>query len=145
MKKILIYAGSVDGFKGTDFHRCCDNKGPTLTIIKATSKRIFGGYTSVNWDSTTSGYKSDSNAYLFSVDNDSKHVVTDASRAIVCNSSYGPIFGSGNDICIHNNSNTRTDNYSSPNAYSSINNGSGKSVLTNNSDGYFQVEEIEVY
>jgi hypothetical protein len=75
VKKTLIYAGSVNGFKATDFHRCCDNQGPTLTIIKATDNKIFGGYTSANWDSSGS-YKSDSNAYLFSVDTSQKYPVT---------------------------------------------------------------------
>lgn len=30
----LLYRASRDGWKGADFHRTCDNKGATLTIIK---------------------------------------------------------------------------------------------------------------
>ncbi len=31
----LLYRGSRDGFGTKDFHLKCDNKSPTLTIIKA--------------------------------------------------------------------------------------------------------------
>ena len=48
----LLYRGSRDGFKASDFHRLCDNKGETLVIIKSTDNYIFGGYTSINWEST---------------------------------------------------------------------------------------------
>jgi hypothetical protein len=111
VKKTLIYAGSVNGFKATDFHRCCDNQGPTLTIIKATDNKIFGGYTSLNWESSGGyNYKSDSNAYLFSVDTSQKYPVTQPSSAIFCYSGYGPTFGS-HDIHISDNSNTNSGSY----------------------------------
>ena len=41
----LLYRGSLHGFKGSDFHSKCDNNPKTLTIIKATTGNIFGGYT----------------------------------------------------------------------------------------------------
>ena len=34
---------------GEAFHKCCDDKGPTLTIIKCTNGCIFGGYTTQSW------------------------------------------------------------------------------------------------
>jgi hypothetical protein len=30
----LLYRASRDGFSASDFHKACDNKGPTLVIIK---------------------------------------------------------------------------------------------------------------
>ena len=54
----MIYKATVDGFKGSDFHRKCDNKGKTLTLIKTTKGYIFGGFTSESWGGN-SGYKSD--------------------------------------------------------------------------------------
>ena len=45
----LLYQGSRDGFEASDFHRCCDNKGPYLVVVKAThSNCIFGGYSAVS-------------------------------------------------------------------------------------------------
>jgi len=46
----LLYRGSTDGKRPADFHRCCDNKGPTLVLIKS-GEYIFGGYTSKSWES----------------------------------------------------------------------------------------------
>jgi hypothetical protein len=34
----------VDGWKYTDFHRCCDWKGWTLSIVETTDGFIFGGF-----------------------------------------------------------------------------------------------------
>ena len=44
----VLYRASTDGDTPDDFHRCCDNKGPTLVLIKS-GEYIFGGYTSQSW------------------------------------------------------------------------------------------------
>ena len=46
----LLHRASTDGNTAADFHRCCDNKGPTLVLIKS-REYIFGGYTSKSWES----------------------------------------------------------------------------------------------
>ena len=46
----LLFRASSDGKTPADFHRCCDNKGPTLVVIKS-GEYIFGGYTSQSWES----------------------------------------------------------------------------------------------
>ena len=46
----LLYRASTDGSSPKDFHRCCNNKGPTLVLIKS-GEYIFGGYTSKSWES----------------------------------------------------------------------------------------------
>ena len=43
----LIYKASRDGFRASDFHRCCDNKGETVSVIHTTGGYLFGGYTDV--------------------------------------------------------------------------------------------------
>ena len=43
------WRASVDGWAASTFHGRCDNKGPTVTIIRVGGKYIFGGYTSVSW------------------------------------------------------------------------------------------------
>ena len=47
----LIYRASEHDYTASSFHEYCENKGPTLTIIKSSEGWIFGGYTSVNWSS----------------------------------------------------------------------------------------------
>ena len=45
----LIYRASEHGYKGKSFHEYCDNKGPTLIVIKSSGGWIFGGYTTQSW------------------------------------------------------------------------------------------------
>ena len=46
----LLFRARIDGKTAADFHRCCDNKGPTLIVIQS-GGNIFGGYTSKSWAS----------------------------------------------------------------------------------------------
>ena len=113
----LIYRASRDGFAATDFHAKCDSRPMTLTIIKTTDGFVFGAYTAVAWDST-SGYKADPDAFIFSLINPNSDLqlirVTAAENnyAIYCKAGFGPTFGGGHDIKIWNNSNTTTESYS---------------------------------
>ena len=45
----LLYRASRDGWTASNFHSCCDSKGPTVTVIKS-ANYIFGGYTDRSWD-----------------------------------------------------------------------------------------------
>ncbi len=72
----LIYKGSKNGFKSSDFHSKCDDKPNTLVIIKSKNGNVFGGYTEKSWsniDSMSSMYehidKLDSSAFIFSLIN----------------------------------------------------------------------------
>ena len=64
----LIYRGTQDGFNAKKFHELCDNKGATLSIIKARTGKRFGGFTKLSWDSSNSYKMNDPAAFLFSVD-----------------------------------------------------------------------------
>ena len=44
----LCYRASSHGWGSENFHRNCDNKGPTVTIVKVGSY-IFGGYSDKPW------------------------------------------------------------------------------------------------
>jgi hypothetical protein len=63
----LLYRGSRDGFKASDFHSKCDGPSPTVTVILTTKNFIFGGFTSIAWDSSNS-FKGDNSqqSFLFS-------------------------------------------------------------------------------
>jgi hypothetical protein len=45
-----LYIAKRDGWSSTDFHRCVDNKGPTLVVCRAANGVVFGGYTSTSWE-----------------------------------------------------------------------------------------------
>ena len=45
----LLYRGSRDGFAAECFHSRCDNKGPTVTIVKS-GNNVFGGFTEQSWN-----------------------------------------------------------------------------------------------
>ena len=46
----LLYRATINGKTPQDFHRCCDDKGPTLVVVQS-GQYICGGYTSKTWQS----------------------------------------------------------------------------------------------
>ena len=52
----LIYRASEHGYTTQSFHECCDDKGPTLVIIKSSGGWIFGGYTTQLWSGNSIYY-----------------------------------------------------------------------------------------
>jgi len=145
----LLYRATRDGFGGRDFHSRCDGRANTLTILKAKqSSYIFGGFTAVSWDSS-SDYKSDPNAFIFSLTNKENKPVkmkVDTERheyAIRCYSECGPIFG-GHDIRIYNNGKSCSDLgdcYSHPQYAEGTK--EANSFLAGSRN--FQLDEIEIY
>ena len=100
-----LYDDATDGRTLAKFYEKVANKGWTLTIVKAENKRIFGGFTTAEWEpvaySADGIYKTDPHAFLFSVYNVSdvsKHPITGADKkAIYCGSVSGKqiMFGNG--------------------------------------------------
>ena len=45
----LIYSSSEHEYRAKSFHEYCDDKGPTLIVIKSSGGWIFGGYTTRSW------------------------------------------------------------------------------------------------
>ncbi len=150
---ILLYRATRDGFTSQAFHSKCDGKGKTITIIKSNLDYVFGGYASSVWNSSTS-YINDPNAFIFSlrragVSCKEKFTVKSTEHALCGNSSYGPIFGGGNDICICNQSNTNSGNscnfghsYNLPDGYTY--GGNARDFLAGNYNQWKTIE-IEVY
>ena len=46
----LLYRASEHEYSGKSFHKCCDDKGPTLIVIKSSEGWIFGGYATQSWE-----------------------------------------------------------------------------------------------
>ena len=51
LKLNLIYKATRDGYKASDFHSKCDNKGSTISVIKSEYGKTFGVYTNLSWNS----------------------------------------------------------------------------------------------
>jgi hypothetical protein len=151
-KWALLYRGTRDGFGSNDFHSRCDGHSNTLTILKAKeSKFIFGGFTTVEWD-ISSEYKSDPNAFIFSLTNkENQPVIMKVNpnryhNAIACDSGCGPIFG--NDIVIENNANTTMNSFSGLGLafpHPQYAQGTEEAVSFLAGTFKFQLDEIEVY
>jgi len=60
----LLFRASKKGFASTAFHAKCDNKAPTLTVVKAKSGNVFGGFTTVPWGMSNT-YRFDKHAFIF--------------------------------------------------------------------------------
>ena len=100
-KSKLLYRGSRDGFDAAKFHQLCDNKVPTITLIKSVKGLIFGGYSSIDWASNVNNYKSAPGSFLFSLNKKTKHeIYQNQHHAIYLHNDYGPRIGGGHDIYI---------------------------------------------
>ena len=155
----LLYRGTRDGFGSSDFHSKCDGHPNTLTLLKAKqSAFIFGGFTSVKWESCGHArkWKADSSAFLFSLTNREntpckiKIDPSQSHKAIYCNTECGPSFGGGCDIRVGDKANEamgkqcfsrlgRTYKHSNY-AYGTS---EAKTFLAGSHE--FKLEEIEVY
>ena len=105
----LIYKASINGFNASSFHSKCNGiLNGTLTLVSTNNySNIFGGYTKADWSG--SGYKADSDAFLFSLvnafNNSFKMPINSIFTwgAITARTDYGPIFGICRDFYINNN------------------------------------------
>ena len=84
-----------------NFHSRCDNIPNTLVLIKSAGNRRFGGFTSTQWSSSSSGeFKDDPNAFLFSLDKQKIYSYKKDGKAIYNRKDLGPSFGNGLTIWI---------------------------------------------
>jgi hypothetical protein len=66
----LLWRGSRDSFTAKEFHRRCEGRANTLTLIADTDGNVFGGFTPVKWESGNK-YKGDDSlrSFLFTLRN----------------------------------------------------------------------------
>ncbi|KAG9300488.1 hypothetical protein G9A89_010114 [Geosiphon pyriformis] len=93
----LLLRGSRDGFSPNDFHRLCDNKGATVTVIKVKGTgQLIGGYNPESWHSRGELIDGEGN-FIFSL-GDGKAQNAKLSKLIskngpFCHKEFGPQFG----------------------------------------------------
>ena len=102
----LIFRMSRDGSNCSDFHRCCDNMGPTLLLFKTDKNYRFGAYTPLNWVTPPSGEVNDPNdnvTFLFSLNKMKKFTKIPGQNGQTARSQkeYGPLLGYGTDLGIN--------------------------------------------
>ena len=99
-----IFIMNKNGSSSKDFHKYCDNNGPTLTLIKTINNKIFGGFTPLDWDiSGVDKIDENNQTFIFSLNSMKKYdMINKDKSAICCNREYGPSFGAS-DFCILSN------------------------------------------
>ena len=136
----LLFKLSKDGYNGSDFHRCCDNKGETLLLFETDKNYKFGAYTPLNWVTPASGEVNDPNdnkTFLFSLNQMKKFTKIQGKSPITPRSQkeYGPLLGGGTDLGINKDMRTGWCN--------------NNTFLTNceltNGESSFKVKEIEIF
>ena len=95
MKFELIFQMSKNGTNCEEFHKKCDNKGPTIVLIQTTNNNIFGGFTPLSWKNSGDKIFDKSNqTFIFSLDLQKKYnLVNGTKAAIKCSNEFGPNFG----------------------------------------------------
>jgi BTB/POZ domain-containing protein KCTD9 len=111
----LVYRATTDGFTSDAFHSKCDNKPNLVSIIRNNLNYVFGGYTSVAWN-TELGWITDTEAFIFSLrrngesKNDKFMILHNGLNAFYASSGYHLWHGS--DIVIIDSSNTSFSSFS---------------------------------
>ena len=61
-----IFRATRDGWTTGDFHRLCDNRGPTLCLLQTNKDYMSAGFTSIAW-STNNTNVEDASAMVFAL------------------------------------------------------------------------------
>ena len=93
----LLFKMSENGTNSIDFHKYCDNKGPSLTLVKTTKNKIFGGFTPLSWNTEGKHIEDINNqTFIFSLNLKKKfNMIKKNEVGIYCSKDYGPRFGAG--------------------------------------------------
>ncbi|KAK8803250.1 hypothetical protein WA158_000944 [Blastocystis sp. Blastoise] len=152
----LLYCGTRDHFNINTFHKNCDNRGKTVTLIKYTNKdgyvNLFGGYTSLSWNGSD-GIVEDPESIVFQLQSvyctsPRCFINENLSHSIGHYSNIGPFFSKW--FAIPEGCHERECVYTSYCSEFHTESCSCKSILTDiprNKDGFalFHIDEIEVF
>lgn len=150
----LLYKTSRDGGTPQTFHNMCDNKGPTVTIFYNTDNNVYGGYTSLCWDSSDMWYK-DESSFLFqlycnriwkpNMFTTSEVSLRKTTTNVLLMSTYGPTF---EDLPSFNTQiEKKPDQYkmSTTNLFSGRFYNTGSEDMKSITNGHNNVTDLEVY
>ncbi|WAR29829.1 IFI44-like protein [Mya arenaria] len=147
----LIYNITRVECSAQEFHRTCDNQGPTVTVLYNPEGSVYGGYAGISWQSN-GGYMEDESAFIFQLMYSGKLVLNtfrpkDASKALRFQAQDGPCFGCPDLLTFTGDVAMSVEGYFCLNGRVSLNNYfKDKSVPnTNINNGHMKTAEIEVY
>ena len=124
------------------FHQFCDNKGPTLVIVKTKNNNIFGGFIPLNWRNEGRYICDESNqTFIFSLNLMKKYDMINKSKAIFCDQ-RGPCFG---DQDFDLGFNMKKGISCASDGHSFLSNNNLELTGGKGSYEYFETEEFEVF
>ena len=140
----LLFKMSENGTNSEDFNKHCDNKGPTLTLVKTTKNKIFGGFTPLNWNIEGKEIKDLNNqTFIFSLNLKKKYnKLKKNDYDICCFKNYGPKFGNS-DFRLNENM-KKGITYANKNCNFFSDNNLELTERKGESDN-FETEELEVF
>ena len=141
----LIYRASRDGADANSYHKMCDGKTNTISVVQTIKGNKFGGYTETLIENGNLAYK-DPNSFIFSLN---KHKIYENlnkdGNVIRHYKGYGPYFVGGfitfDSQFYNNNNNFVYDRTSSSNFFSN----NEKEYEINNGEQFFTIRELEVF
>ena len=144
VKLKLIFKMSENGSKSQDFHKYCDNKGPTVIIVKTTKNKIFGGFTPLNWQVFGEIINDSSNqTFIFSLNLNKKYdMINKGGKGIYCIGTSGPNFGASD---FRLNSDMKRGTTYANNCCNFLSNNNLELTGGKGESESFEVEEFEVY
>ena len=144
----LLYRCSRDGDDKAIFHQKCDGISNTIVIAESESNKLFGGFTTQQWDQSNKT-KNDDNAFLFQLNKFEIHYIIKGKGGIYCGEGLGPTFGSYERFCLclqdvgkSLEGSNREDSYSEKD-YSFENKNKQNYILEGNCS--FKLKDYEVY
>ena len=142
LKFDLIFKASINGDTSEIFHKICDGKGPTLTIVKGKNGHIFGGYLTVPFSSDRKSH-SDDKAFLFSLTNKKKFNIIEVDHAVHhYDKGWGPYIGYKDscDLAIKSECLSNKKSKCDPTSYDFK-----RVELIGTNEKCFEVEDYEIY
>jgi hypothetical protein len=141
----LLYKATTNGWNVTNFHKLCDNKGPTITIAILQDGRFIGAYSPISWGEVDNQYINNANTFLF--DNDKKYTTSESiwgpnNYAIYQSKNYGPTFGGGHDFL---SSSYALNQQLFNNSWTYLNNNKGPLGVNKQTNNIYQLKDLEVY
>ena len=128
----LIYKASECGDDSSSFHKYCDGKYETVTLIKGKNNNFFGAY--VTKDNRN-------RSFLFSLTNNKQFPIKKNEEDLFYNKKVGPSFGSeGSDLTISSGCLKNKDSFCEPKSYKF-----DRFDLIGTKEKNFEVEDYEVY
>lgn len=144
----LLYRASCNGMTAADFHKKCDDQGPTITIVKSVNGCIFGGFASTSWGKDGKGHKAPG-SFLFTLKNlqgipPTRFPLKDRmdNNAVFHYDKCGAAFGKGSDFIMYSPFDANSKSHTDFVTYQDL---SGKGFAVLSGERNFVAREVEVF